>query len=133
VQVRVLKKLLHHDYILLPETREQLLNYAFPGNVRELFHLIERGQILSIDGRIAPIDIWGKPEQVLKTSHSFDSVEGFFDIFRDNQYPSLEDVEKHYILATLKKVKGNKTQAASSLGISVRNLYRKLQSYGLVE
>ena len=126
-------KLLHHDYILLPETKEQLLNYHFPGNVRELFHLIERGQILSVGGRIAPQDIWGKSEQVLKTPPSFDSEEGFFDIFQDNQYPSLEDVEKHYILATLKKVNGNKTQVANLLGISVRNLYRKLQSYGVAE
>ena len=127
------KKLLPQDYSLLPETQEQLLNYDFPGNVRELFHLIQRGQILSIGGRIAPQDIWGKSEQVLKTPPSFDSVEGFFDIFSDNQYPSLEEVEKHYILATLKKVKGNKTQVANLLGISVRNLYRKLQSYGVAE
>ncbi|MCB8815206.1 sigma-54-dependent transcriptional regulator [Desulfosporosinus shakirovi] len=127
------KNLLHQDYILLPETREQLLNYDFPGNVRELFHLIERGQILSIGGRITPKDIWGNSVQVVKTSHSSDSEEGFLDIFRDDQCPSLEEVEKHYILAALKRVKGNKSQAASLLGISVRNLYRKLQSYGVVE
>jgi len=126
-------KLLNQDYSLLPETREQLLNYDFPGNVRELFHLIERGQILSIGGRIAPKDIWGNSEQVLKTFPSSDSEEVFFDIFRDNRCPSLDDVEKHYILATLKRVKGNKSQAANLLGISVRNLYRKLQRYGVVE
>lgn len=125
--------MLHSDYVLLPETCEQLLNYDFPGNVRELFHLIERGQILSIGGRIAPKDIWANSEQVLKTSITSDSETGFFDLFSSNQYPSIEEVEKHYILATLKRVKGNKTQAANSLGISVRNLYRKLQSYGVVE
>ena len=112
---------------------EQLLNYDFPGNVRELFHLIERGQILSIAGRITPQDIWGKSEQVWKPSPAFDSEEQSGDIIRRGPYPSLVDVEKDYILATLKKVKGNKTQAANFLGISVRNLYRKLQSYGVVE
>ncbi|WP_407313984.1 sigma-54-dependent transcriptional regulator [Desulfosporosinus sp. SB140] len=122
-----------HDYSLLPETMEKLLTYDFPGNVRELFHLIERGLILSIDGKIRPKDIWGKLEQIHKTPPSFDSAEEFFNIFRDNHHPSLEDVEKHYILATLKRVKGNKTQAANLLGISVRNLYRKLQSYGIGE
>jgi len=127
------KRLLHRGYSLLPETREQLLNYDFPGNIRELFHLIERGQILCIGGTIAPKDIWGTSEQVLKGAHSLDSEEEFFDIFRDHHYPTLEDVERHYILATLKKVKGNKTQVANLLGISVRNLYRKLQSYGVVE
>ena len=123
----------HYDYHLLPETQEQLLNYDYPGNVRELFHLIERGRILSTGGRITPKDIWGISEQVPKASPSSDSEEGFFDLFRNNPYPSLEDVEKHYILCTLKKAKGNKTQAANLLGISVRNLYRKLQSYGVGE
>ncbi len=126
-------KLLAHDYCLLPETEERLLTYDFPGNIRELFHLIERGQILSIDGSISPQDIWGKSEQLLKTSPSFNSEEAFLNLFHDHHYPSLEDVEKHYILATLKKVKGNKTQAANVMGISVRNLYRKLQGYGMVE
>lgn len=125
------KRTFQHEYTLLPETKEQLLNYDFPGNVRELFHLIERGQILAIAGRIAPEDIWGKAEEVLKRSPAFDLEERFSDIVCDKPYPSLEDVEKHYILATLKKVKGHKTQAANLLGISVRNLYRKLQSYGV--
>lgn len=121
------------DYSLLPETKERLQTYDYHGNVRELFHLIERGQILSMDGKITPKDIWGESEKFRNISASSDSDQGFFDLFHDNHSPSLEDVEKHYILATLKKVKGNKTQAASLLGISVRNLYRKLQSYGVGE
>lgn len=128
------KDLVHDHYTLLPETQEQLLNYDFPGNTRELFHLIERGQILSVDGTISPRDIWPeKSTQVLKASPAFNANEEFFHIFRDNPCPSLEDVEKNYILATLKKAKGNKTQAANLLGISVRNLYRKIQAYGMSE
>ncbi|MDQ7092232.1 sigma-54 dependent transcriptional regulator [Desulfosporosinus sp. PR] len=122
-----------HDYGLLPETRELLLNYDFPGNVRELCHLIERGLILSIDGKIRPNDIWVNYKQAPKTPPASDPVNEFFDIFHNHRQPSLEDVEKHYILAILQKVKGNKTQAAHLLGISVRNLYRKLQNYGMGE
>ena len=128
------KNLLHDHYTLLPETQEQLLNYDFPGNTRELFHLIERGQILSVDGTISPGNIWPeKSTQVLKAAPAFNANEEFLHIFRNNLCPSLEEVEKNYILATLKKAKGNKTQAAGLLGISVRNLYRKIQAYGMNE
>ncbi len=126
------EKLLGHDYELLSETREQLLNYNFPGNIRELCHLIERGRILSNGGTIAPKDIWPeKAEQLRKSPLSSDPEEGFFNIFCDNHPPCLEELEKQYILVTMTKVKGNKTEAANILGISVRNLYRKLQNYGV--
>lgn len=118
------------DYILLPETKEQLLSYDFPGNVRELLHLIERGKILANQGKIRPADIW--PEKLGQVSKSASKSEnGFGDLFSDNHQPSLEELEKYYILSTMNRAKGNKTQAANILGISVRNLYRKLQSYGV--
>lgn len=123
-------KLSQQDYILLPETKEQLLSYDFPGNVRELLHLIERGKILAAQGKIRTDDIWPeKLEQVSKSTSKFEN--GFCDLFSDNHQPSLEELEKYYILSTMNRVKGNKTQAANILGISVRNLYRKLESYGV--
>lgn len=123
-------KLSAKDYILLPETKEQLLSYDFPGNVRELLHLIERGKILANQGKIRPADIW--PEKLGQVSKSASKSEnGFGDLFSDNHQPSLEELEKYYILSTMNRAKGNKTQAANILGISVRNLYRKLQSYGV--
>lgn len=123
-------KLSAQDYILLPETKEQLLSYDFPGNVRELLHLIERGKILANQGKIRSADIW--PEKLEQVSKSASKSENSFgDLFADNHQPSLEELEKYYILSTMNRVKGNKTQAANILGISVRNLYRKLQSYGV--
>ncbi|MDA8226505.1 MAG: sigma-54 dependent transcriptional regulator, partial [Desulfitobacterium hafniense] len=143
------------DYVLLPETKEQLLSYDFPGNVRELAHLVKRGQILAAGGMIAPGDIW--PEKLEQESRTLKeesglqkqvsiiqnqepgipsalgSADGFLDIYGDGSYPTLEEVEKRHILTTLKRVKGNKAQAANLLGISVRNLYRKIQSYGVEE
>jgi Response regulator containing CheY-like receiver, AAA-type ATPase, and DNA-binding domains len=127
------KEKLHQGFELLPETREQLLSYDFPGNIRELYHLIERGQILSSGGMIAPKDIWPeKAEQLRKTPQSLDPKEEFMNIFlNNNRPPTLEELEKQYTLITMTKVKGNKTEAANILGISVRNLYRKLQNYGV--
>ena len=120
--------------ILHPETKKRLLTYDFPGNVRELSHFIKRGQILATDGIIHPEDIW--PEKVdveSKTSLLIDPIDGINSIAQSEKLLKLEEVEKYYILATLKKVKGNKAKTADLLGISLRNLYRKLQSYENVD
>ncbi|HEX3446850.1 MAG TPA: helix-turn-helix domain-containing protein, partial [Isosphaeraceae bacterium] len=44
---------------------------------------------------------------------------------------SLEEIEKHYILETLKRCNGNREEAARQLGIGERTLYRKLKEYNL--
>ena len=43
---------------------------------------------------------------------------------------SLEDIERHYIMQTLKLTNGNREEAARILGIGERTLYRKLKEYG---
>lgn len=133
---------------LSEETQEALQGYDFPGNVRELAHLIERGKILAEGAFVMPGDLW--PEQGLgngrKIGGSHDSIIGSELIGSDRElgngmrqnygmkpeqpYPTLAEIEKSYIMATLRKVNGNRAQAAKLLGISVRNLYRKIEEYG---
>ncbi|MEA4902021.1 sigma-54 dependent transcriptional regulator [Desulfitobacterium sp.] len=126
------KKSFQQEYSLTPKTQELLLTYDFPGNVRELFHLIERGQILSSRGLITPKDIWpNQSEQFIKTATP--EAAGILKLFQANKQPSLEELEKFYILDTLEQVKGNKAEAAHLLKISVRTMYRKLQSYGVLD
>lgn len=119
--------------VLSSETKDHLLHYDFPGNVRELIHLIERGQILATGEVIEPSDIW--PEKVplskLNILQELPLEEGTTKLPDVNSYPTLEDVERDYILLTLKKVNGNRIKAAKLLGISVRNLYRKIEIYGV--
>jgi DNA-binding NtrC family response regulator len=98
-----------------------LMNYDFPGNVRELENIIERGVALA-------------PGNTIEVSHLSDDLrELSIKTFRrkDGRIPSLEEQELSYIQWVLKEVGGNKTAAAQTLGIDRVSLWRKLKKYGL--
>ncbi|MBI4691819.1 MAG: sigma-54-dependent Fis family transcriptional regulator [Nitrospirae bacterium] len=98
-----------------------LMNYDFPGNVRELENIIERGVALSNDNTI---EIAHLPEDLKELSiKTFRKKEG--------KIPSLEEQEEAYIKWVLKEVGGNKTIAAQILGIDRVSLWRKLKKYGI--
>jgi transcriptional regulator with PAS, ATPase and Fis domain len=100
-----------------------LTNYDFPGNVRELENIIERGVALS-NGRV--IEIANLPEDLRELSiRTFRKKEG--------KIPSLEEQEKAYINWVLNEVGGNKTLAAQILGIDRVSLWRKLKKFGFDE
>jgi len=90
-----------------------LKNYQFPGNIRELVNLIQRGVILSTDTTIHKEDLFGRTVETT------------------NQAITLKDMERRHIEQIVQIANGNKTKAADLLGISVRNLYRKLKEYNL--
>jgi transcriptional regulator with PAS, ATPase and Fis domain len=98
-----------------------LMNYDFPGNVRELENIIERGVALT-NG--AAIETGHLPEDLRELSiKTFRKKEG--------KIPSLEEQEMAYIRWVLNEVGGNKTLAAQILGIDRVSLWRKLKKYGL--
>jgi len=103
------------------EVIEILEGYDFPGNVRELENIIERGVALA-NG--SSIEIAHLPEDLKVISiKTFRKKEG--------KIPSLEDQEMAYIQWVLKEVGGNKTTAAQILGIDRVSLWRKLKKYGM--
>jgi two-component system, NtrC family, response regulator AtoC len=108
---------------LSSEAFAALEDYDFPGNVRELSHLIERGVLLSKGSIIGAEDLLlphtGKTKAEAEVQLS--------------PLCSLEEVERVHIENALKQMNWNKTKAADVLGISVRNLYRKIDQYGLKE
>lgn len=100
-----------------------LMNYDFPGNVRELENIIERGVALTNSNRI---EVAHLPEDLRQLSiRTFRKKEG--------KIPTLEEQEEAYIKWVLKEVGGNKTLAAQILGIDRVSLWRKLKRYGLEE
>jgi DNA-binding NtrC family response regulator len=98
-----------------------LANYDFPGNVRELQNIVERGVALS-NG--TSIDVVHLPEDLRALSiRTFRKKKG--------RLPSLEDHEMTYIQWVLGEAGGNKTLAAQILGIDRVSLWRKLKKFGL--
>jgi DNA-binding NtrC family response regulator len=106
---------------LTPDALEYLRGYEFPGNIRELQNLIERACILAgPEGKIQrehfPLErsrMAGDPSDLLSLGMS------------------LEQMENRMIREALERAQGNKTKAASLLGISRRALYSRMESHGI--
>ncbi|MEY4374961.1 MAG: Transcriptional regulatory protein ZraR [Candidatus Eisenbacteria bacterium] len=100
-----------------PAAMEVLTRYAWPGNVRELENVIERALILCDHGIVNPEHL----PMGLRMAPTFEPDPG------ENDWPSLEEIELRYIRRVLEHAKGHRQNAARILGISERNLYRKLK------
>jgi len=100
-----------------PAAMEVLTRYLWPGNVRELENVIERALILCDAGSIEPEHL---PLGV-RLEPSFRPAE------EDGSLVTLEEVERRYVKRVLDECKGHRNKAANILGISERNLYRKLK------
>ncbi|MCS6884874.1 MAG: sigma-54-dependent Fis family transcriptional regulator [Acidobacteriota bacterium] len=99
--------------------------YNWPGNVRELGNAIERAVIIA-KGRMITVD--DLPEEVIAAADSANCRERkMLEI--EVGSTDLESVEKRLIEMTLEYTKGDKTKAASILGIGRKTLYRKLERY----
>src|SRR6266550_1979634 len=107
---------------LTPETVEQLQSYNWPGNVRELENAIERAVILASNGVITPSSL---PDKIREQKAEPLVAE------RAATNPSLEAIERAYIMWVLGSEGGNKSRAAETLGIDPSTLYRKLTRFGV--
>ena len=93
---------------------DQLCDYSWPGNIRELEHTIERAVILS-EGK--EIDHLG----LHQGNNHQDEPAGL----------NLDEMEKHYINKALDKYRGNISRAAKDLGLTRAALYRRMEKHGL--
>lgn len=106
---------------LTPRAMAKLAAYDWPGNVRELEHVIER-LVLTSPGR--RIDVEDLPSDIQSPHLSFAQA-AFEDL------PSLDEMEKRYLLHVIHALKGNKKRAAEVLGIDRRTLYRMAERFGI--
>jgi len=107
---------------LSEDALEMLMEYAWPGNVRELENALERAVILSA-GPV--IGVTALPERLAERRAEPLVAE------RPTPNPTLETIERAYILWVLQSEQGNKTRAAETLGIDPSTLHRKLARYGV--
>ncbi|WP_372683669.1 sigma-54-dependent transcriptional regulator [Desulfosarcina sp.] len=100
-----------------PEVVKRLMDYDFPGNVRELEHIVERAVILADGNTIQRKHL---PERFLDDPTSARPL-------APRQFSTLAEMEKHYIVEVLKANHGNKSKTSETLGISRAALWRKLK------
>ncbi len=111
------------DKPIAKEAMAALVNHKWQGNVRELMNAIERAYLLGGD----EIDLSSLPPRIRS------GAEGGFEIRDpDGIRPTLEEIERRYILETLQAVRNDKASAAEILGIDLSTLYRKLKKYNEV-
>jgi Nif-specific regulatory protein len=107
------------------ETRDLLMRYSYPGNVRELENIIERAVVFAKKGVITTADL---PIQV-RTATSEGNISA--QKLKGSLNETLDTVERGIILEALKGTGGVQTRAAEKLGISERVLRYKLKKYAI--
>lgn len=106
-----------------PAALAALINYPYPGNIRELQNAIERAFTLSG----ATIDLDSLPPRIRQAAQGALPVRD-----PDGLRPTLDEIERRYILDTLRDTDQDKARAANILGIDLSTLYRKLKRYDAI-
>lgn len=108
-------------FSVTPEALAVLTAYAWPGNARELENAIERAVALAEGASLSPEDL---PDRIRNSGQTAQLLTQA----REKRM-TLRELEKEYILETLRLTGGNKSRAAELLGFDRRTLHRKLDEY----
>src|SRR6185436_10983289 len=107
--------------VLSTDALDALLRHPWPGNVRELRNTIERLVVSSRGSLIEAFDLSDTVTAVPSTPPD----QPFADL------PTLDDLERRYLLHVLNAANGNRTRAAEILGVDRRTLYRMAERFGI--
>ncbi len=108
--------------------RELLLNYTWPGNIRELINVIKRASVMCDNYHISIDDL---PLHLKSFNTQLDyrlQVQSYSDMTLDE---AISELEKKMIIEALKKAKGMQAKAAKILGISERSIWYRVKKYGI--
>lgn len=112
-----------NEVTLDPAAEELLINYGWPGNVREMENVIDRALILADGGRIRPADL---PPQIYKSKQSNPVGGGeCLGTLREQ----VRKYEATLIMRTIEALGGDRRAAAQKLDIGLSSLYRKLEEF----
>jgi two-component system, NtrC family, response regulator AtoC len=105
-----------------------LISYSWPGNVRELENIIERAITLNRSGMITledlPSKVCGYDTESVAAKPGADDLAALFA-----GLPSIDEMERRYLLYVLEATGGNRKRAAEILGINRRTLYRMAERF----
>jgi transcriptional regulator with PAS, ATPase and Fis domain len=104
---------------LAESAEDKLLNYHYPGNVRELQYTIERAVIMADGDLLEARDIIFSPIETVRETED------------EPKELKLSSVEKNTILKVIEKNNGNISKAAKELGLTRTALYRRLSKYDI--
>ncbi len=114
---------------IAPDALRVLETYQWPGNIRQLINVIERGKILAEDQFITTDELPAVIMNPISTIGAAVPATTISAALADDG--TLAAIEKARVVDVMQKQKGNKSRAALMLGISRRSLYRLLEKYGL--
>ncbi|MDD5541892.1 MAG: sigma-54 dependent transcriptional regulator [Acidobacteriia bacterium] len=107
---------------LADDALDVLTHYSWPGNVRELENTIESSVALTRTGVITAKELPAR----LREQPSTAPTENIF-----SDMPSLDELERRYLLRALEAAGNNKSRAAEILGVNRKTLYRMAERYGI--
>ena len=108
------------------EALATLNQYEWPGNVRELENTIAHAALYARGHVITPEDLPAKVRKHARPAQQESKTQSMF-----TDLPSLEELERRYIIHVLQTVSGSRTRAAEVLGIDRRTLYRMAERFGI--
>jgi len=112
------QKYAKQDLFLSEQAKKALCLYDWPGNIRELSHVIERAVLLSDDNEI---EITGLTDQLIAGNNATNSGE--------MPFMTIDEAEQNLIEQALQKTQGRVIEAGELLGLGKNAIYRRLEKY----